>query len=678
MSLDFSLHKLLDTTQNTNKSTSTFGDTLKAILAADVIKSGVKMLGDAIKGVGESMMDAVKGASSYGKEISLMSEKTGISVENLQKFKAMFTTTGVEVEQFTSSLAKSIKSMNSATDSSKGTGAAYAALGVNVRDSNGQLRNSEDVYWETVDALKSMENETQRDAYAMQLFGKSAMELNPIIKRGSEGFRELTDSVMTFDEQTIETLRGLDISIAKLSGTMDGVKRAVGASFAPAMADMAGAAAKVGTSFKNIFMTIATGGDMDVAMNNLVSSVNSMVGVLQDGVPKFMDTAQTMITALASGLSASLPTIVNAIVPMIPAIVDVIMSGINQLIPVAMQIIMALINGIIVALPALISGAAQMISALISGISQALPQLIPAAVRIVAEIASALINNIGLLMDAAIELFKAIVDAIPPTISALLDSLPKLIESVINFLINSFDKLIESAIKMFTAIIEAIPKIIVTLVNKLPDIINSIIITLTKPETIVLLLKAAVEMFMALVMAIPKILVEIVGALPQIINGIIRAIGSWFGAMADAGLNLIKGLWQGINDAGAWLWNKISGFFGGVMDRIKSFFGIQSPSRLFRDSIGKNLALGLGEGFADEMDSIAKEMQGAIPTEFDLEPAINSNFSNAVESPSAAIMSNPDYLISAFQQALNGMAFIIDGDKMGEMMINKVERVVFA
>jgi len=78
------------------------------------------------------------------------------------------------------------------------------------------------------------------------------------------------------------------------------------------------------------------------------------------------------------------------------------------------------------------------------------------------------------------------------------------------------------------------------------------------------------------------------------------------------------------------------------------------------------------------MDSVAKEMQNAISTQFDMEPAINSSFSNGIESPSAAIMSNPDYLISAFQMALNCMAFLIYGDKMGEMMINKVERVVFA
>ena len=72
-----------------------------------------------------------------------------------------------------------------------------------------------------------------------------------------------------------------------------------------------------------------------------------------------------------------------------------------------------------------------------------------------------------------------------------------------------------------------------------------------------------------------------------------------------------------IADAGAWLWEKISGFFGNVLSKIKKFFGIGSPSKLFRDVIGKNLALGIGEGFASQMKSVSQSMARAIPTAFD-------------------------------------------------------------
>lgn len=389
--------------QASTKTTSTFGDTLKAVLAADIIKKGVKEITGSIEDIGKYMSSAITGAASFGREISLMSEKTGISTENIQKFNATARVTGVSIDTFTSTLARSIRSMNSASSGSGAVANAYSQLGVAVTDSSGQLRDSEEVYWDTVDALKAMENETQRDAYAMQIFGKSALELNPIIKRGSEGFREITDSVVTFDEATIESMSNLDISVKRLGGIMDGVKRAVGAAFVPAMDEIVGSVSGVGSAFRGIFMTFTTGGDMDAAVSNLVSRVDTMVGVLQDGIPKFMETANSMIGALASAISAALPAIVDAVAPMIPGIVEALLSGVNQLIPVALDIVMALVNGIISALPAIVSGAAQLISSLVSGISQALPILIPAAVSIVMEIVGTLLDNVDLLLGAAID-----------------------------------------------------------------------------------------------------------------------------------------------------------------------------------------------------------------------------------------------------------------------------------
>lgn len=83
-------------------------------------------------------------------------------------------------------------------------------------------------------------------------------------------------------------------------------------------------------------------------------------------------------------------------------------------------------------------------------------------------------------------------------------------------------------------------------------------------------------------------------------------------------------MWQGISDAGAWLWDKISGFFGGIVDGIKSFFGIHSPSTLFA-GLGDNMAKGLGIGFGDEMKKVSEDMQNAIPSDFDVNADCNVN-----------------------------------------------------
>ncbi|MEM5125608.1 phage tail protein, partial [Enterococcus faecium] len=119
-------------------------------------------------------------------------------------------------------------------------------------------------------------------------------------------------------------------------------------------------------------------------------------------------------------------------------------------------------------------------------------------------------------------------------------------------------------------------------------------------------------------------------------TGLANAFGEYVSTMGTIGKNLITGLWNGIADAGSWLRNKISGFFGGVADNIKDFFGIHSPSTLFRDEIGKYMAQGIGVGFDKEMTGVSKTMQKAIPTKLympsfdidtDIHAAVDSTFS---------------------------------------------------
>ena len=100
------------------------------------------------------------------------------------------------------------------------------------------------------------------------------------------------------------------------------------------------------------------------------------------------------------------------------------------------------------------------------------------------------------------------------------------------------------------------------------------------------------------------------------------------GKIADAGKQLIQGLWEGISNAKDWLFDKIGGFFDGVVDNIKDFFGIHSPSALFRDEIGKYLAEGIGIGFTDEMENVSKDMQDALPTDFDT--AVNAAYEYSI------------------------------------------------
>ena len=83
----------------------------------------------------------------------------------------------------------------------------------------------------------------------------------------------------------------------------------------------------------------------------------------------------------------------------------------------------------------------------------------------------------------------------------------------------------------------------------------------------------------------------------------------------EVGKNIVQGLWDGISGAAGWLWDKITGFCNGIFDGIKSFFGIHSPSKLFNKEVGRFLALGIGEGFDDNLGKVYKQMRSAVDFE---------------------------------------------------------------
>jgi phage-related protein len=172
-----------------------------------------------------------------------------------------------------------------------------------------------------------------------------------------------------------------------------------------------------------------------------------------------------------------------------------------------------------------------------------------------------------------------------------------------------------------------------------------------------------------LIKAIPQLVKKI----PQIITSLVNGLKDGMGKMSDIGKNLVEGIWKGISNGTSWIKKKIKEWVGNVTKFLKEVFGIKSPSRLFRDEIGMNLALGVGEGFSNTMEDVSKEMGDAIPTEFDAD--ISTNMSMATGNTQ---MSTYDMMVSAFKQALTEVKVVMDDREMGVFVTETVERVVFA
>lgn len=157
-------------------------------------------------------------SGKWADDINTMSKVYSIGTKDLQKYSAAAQLVDVDVETIAKSHTKLEKTMLTA---SKGTGAAAEAfekLGINVTDSNGNLRKGDDVWQEVIASLGTMTNETERDALAMQLMGKSAAELNPLIEDGGETYKNLADTMSKYgldfiDQETLDQANAFNDSL---------------------------------------------------------------------------------------------------------------------------------------------------------------------------------------------------------------------------------------------------------------------------------------------------------------------------------------------------------------------------------------------------------------------------------------------------------------------------------
>lgn len=261
---------------------------------------------------------------------------------------------------------------------------------------------------------------------------------------------------------------------------------------------------------------------------------------------------------------------------------------------------------IVALLPKLVEGISSILQAVVPALSAALPTLIPALINAAKSLILALVNAmptivqallgaLPTLIQAFIQLFLAIVQALPQIITIIANALPEIIKALVEGLTNptALTAMIMGFIQLFLALITALPQIIVAIVDALPIIIENIVKTITSTKFINMMIQATVQLFMALVKAIPTIIGSLVGAL----GNILRIIGETLspGNLARIGGDMIKGLWNGINDLGKWVLDKIKGFGDSILSGIKGFFGIHSPSTVFAE-VGKNLGLGLAQG----------------------------------------------------------------------------------
>ena len=201
------------------------------------VAGGIGAAVAAIVKVETALINMTKASAAAADEILTNSVITGISTDTLQEYAYAAQFVDVSVETITDSQAKLIRSMSDAQSGTASQVEAFEKLGVEVTNADGTLRDAQDVFWDVIESLGSMTNETERDALAMEILGRSAQELNPLIEAGADRMKELAEEahevgyVMSTD--TLDALGGVDDAMNRFNNRIEAVKNNIAAQLAP-------------------------------------------------------------------------------------------------------------------------------------------------------------------------------------------------------------------------------------------------------------------------------------------------------------------------------------------------------------------------------------------------------------------------------------------------------------
>jgi len=332
--------------------------------------------------------------------------------------------------------------------------------------------------------------------------------------------------------------------------------------------------------------------DVTKLTQNLADAFQIMVKNIVPVLENIVAALPTAIDAILTAIVDSLPMILDTVTKLFNQVLETLLTLFPELNPAVVEAVMTIVGALIDNLPLLIEGALQLVKTLADGIIKALPELIPAAVDAILTIVDALIENLGYIIGAALDIIIALTDGLIKALPKLVQKAPEIVTTIVDVIIDNLPLILDAALQIILALTGALIDNIPTLVAAVPDIVKAIF-------------KGLKDGIVTILEFVPELFKSMKNKLNQV---------DW----GEFGKSIINGMVSGIKNAVSGLVDSVVSAAKSALNAAKKVLGIHSPSTVFRDEIGKNLALGLGEGFVNEMKFVAKDMERSIPTNFDI------------------------------------------------------------
>lgn len=506
-----------------------------------VTTAGVAAVGAVIKGTAS--------VAEYGDNIDKMSQKMGISSTAYQEWDAIMQHSGTSME----TLKSGMKTLANAVENGN---EAFERIGITQEQIASM--NQEDLFAATIAGLQNVENETERTYLAGQLLGRGATELGALLNTSAEDTEAMRQRVHelggVMSEEAVKAAAKYQDSMQDMKTAMTGLSRGMLSEFLPSVTGVidglteifGGDSAKGAQLISEGIAGIAE--SITAAIPNLISTgaeiVSSLVNVFLENLPQIVQMGTDIIVQLVEGLVAGIPVLLEKAPSILSQFGSAIMAAAPRLLEAALSLMDVIAKGITTYLPIVLQKAPEIIMTIISGIVSAAPRLLAKMGEIMMAVITAVtqVNWIGLGMTVIQTILRGIISLVTSIPSALLD--------IANTALGAFQNI--DWYNLGSTVINFILNGIVALTQKIPNKLKEIG-------------QDAVKAFKEIDwLSLGSAVIE------GIASGIRNGAGAIIGAAKDAA--------------------------SGALSAAKNFLGINSPSRVFREEVGRRIPEGLAEG----------------------------------------------------------------------------------
>lgn len=689
--------------------------------ASSTGNTSVEQLGDAFLVVGGLAQELNGG-------LVTLADGTQAPVDGIQEMEIAMTAmanAGIKGSEAGTHMRNMITKLSSPTaDGAK----RLEEMGVSAFDAQGKMRSLSDIFGDLNKSMSTMTQQEKIQAISELFNTRDLASAEALLEAVGDDWDKIGESILdsngAAEEMANTQLDNLAGDVTIFKSALEGVQIALSDKITPALRNFV----KIGTEGMSELASAIKDGDMQGAMDALSGIIENVLQSIVEGLPQVVTAGVQLLGALASGIIANLPALGDAVTTILQYFGNMFMEnaeamgetalslltsladGIQENLPIwletALSLIQSLGEGIVEAFPEMANLGFEIISYLFNLVMDNAPNLIASGLDIVANIALGILNNLPTLITSGGALLNNL-------LSSFLDRLPEFLEKGGQFVVRMAIGVMQKMPQIISSMTTVMSNLIATIMQKMPEILSKgvqIIGQLAKgliqnaPAVLSAIASSMIQLIARIAQELPNFLQKGIELLGQVAAGIVEAIPDLIGKIpgilsdiasqftsydwASIGSNIINGVRDGVVNAAGNLLDAARNAVTNALNAAKNAIGIKSPSKKFRDEVGKMIGLGMALGIDDSVPYVTSAMNdladstldGFDDMDFGTESIVTTSGSKnkneydqsqimyALETIASAVMYMDETMADKMSEAVSSMKLEISGREFGRLV----------